>query len=128
MKDEAKVKAFYDGGCAICSREIAYYQKIANPEILEWIDIDNNPSYLDDIGISRSQALKILHVQETSGDLKLGIDAFTSIWSKLPGWKYLSTIVKMPGINESARFLYNIFSEYRFRRLVHRRITKNENG
>ena len=128
MKDEAKVKVFYDGGCGICSREIAYYQKIANPEILEWIDIDNNPSYLDDIGISRSQALKILHVQETSGDLKLGIDAFTSIWSKLPGWKYLSTIVKMPGINASARFLYNIFSEYRFRRLVHRRITKNENG
>ena len=128
MKDEAKVKVFSDGGCAICSREIAYYQKIANPEILEWIDIDNNPSYLDDIGISRSQALKILHVQETSGDLKLGIDAFTSIWSKLPGWKYLSTIVKMPGINASARFFYNIFSEYRFRRLVHRRITKNENG
>ena len=84
------VKVFYDGKCGLCSKEINYYIKIAPSNTFEWLDIANNPSELKNIKISQHDALMFLHAQDENLKLKVGVDAFILMWSKL---KYLASFV-----------------------------------
>ena len=113
------IKVYFDGMCGLCSAEIRYYQSIAPPDVFEWIDIAANPAPLFALRISQAEGLRILHVLDANGDLMIGVNAFRAIWNALPRWRILSQIIRVPGIYQSAEFLYQKFADYRFSRLEH---------
>ena len=113
------VKVFYDGKCGLCNREIDYYRRVAPPNAFSWQDIANDPTCLNELGITQSDALRRLHVLDTSGGLHVGVLAFIAIWQRLRYWRFLAMAIKLPVILPLATLLYNRFADYRFDRLSH---------
>ena len=113
------ITVYFDGKCGLCSKEIRYYQRIAPQGIFEWHDIATDPAPLSSLSISQETALRRLHVTDDQGKLHQGADAFIAIWRHLRGWYWLSLLGRMPIIRSLARFGYNRFADYRFRKLPH---------
>ena len=113
------LKVFYDGKCGMCSREIRHYMKISPRETFIWRDIANEPQHLKEINVSQSYALKRLHVIDQDGKIKIGVDAFIAIWSKIPRWRLLAFLCAMPGIKFTLGVLYNKFADWKFARSTH---------
>ena len=112
------ITVFFDDKCGLCSKEIAYYQKIA-PNGFKWVPISANTGCLQRYGIETADALKLLHVVDHLGVVHRGVDSFFVIWRRLGRWRYLAAIASLPLIHQILRKLYTIFAEWRFRRLPH---------
>ena len=54
------IEVFFDGKCGLCSKEIAYYQRIAPSGIFVWLDIATDASPLAAHQISQADALRYL--------------------------------------------------------------------
>jgi predicted DCC family thiol-disulfide oxidoreductase YuxK len=113
------IDVLYDGKCGLCSKEIAYYRRVAPGGVFNWLDIATDPSPLDAFGISQQQALKRLHARDGQGRWHVGVAAFIVIWRHLPQWRLLAVILSLPGVKQVADGLYNRFADYRFARLTH---------
>ena len=116
----SKIKVFYDGNCNLCSREIKFYQKISNDNFFEWKNLFNMSEKDFKIeNLKLEQCLKFLHVKDENDSLKVGVDAFITIWKKLKYWNILAKIISFPLIKQLSNFLYYIFAVIRFSRLKH---------
>ena len=120
------IKVFYDGKCGLCSKEINYYKKIAPKNTFEWYDIATNQKYLKHIKVSQYDALMYLHVLDKQSNLKIGVDAFISIWSQLKFWNLLSILIKVPLIYSLTKLMYKVFARYRFKKLAHCQIANRK--
>ena len=118
------IKVFYDGKCNLCSKEINYYRKIATSGIFKWQDVNIKSNALINEGIKTSDALKILHVIDTNDKLYKGIDAFIVIWKNLKYWRLLGNFAALPIIKQILNLLYIAFANWRFNRLTHCIIAK----
>ena len=119
------IKVFYDGKCNLCSKEISYYRRIAPSDIFDWQDITLLNSNFINTGIKNSDALKMLHVIDNNNTLYIGVDAFIIIWNNLSYWKILARVVSMPIIRQIANITYRLFANWRFNKLTHCILAKN---
>ena len=119
------IKVFYDGKCNLCSKEINYYIKIAPSGIFDWQDVNLMNDEFVNTGIKISDALKILHVIDVNDKLHLGVDAFIVIWNNLTYWKILARVLSIPIIRKVANIAYKVFANWRFNRLNHCILSKN---
>ena len=107
MPDQTQV--FYDGGCPVCSREIAAYQNRPGSEAFEWVDIQCSDSGRLGPGLTHEQALARMHVRTPDGTLLSGAAAFGAIWSRLPGFRWLGRLVSIPPLSGVAELAYRGF-------------------
>ena len=119
------IKVFYDGKCNLCSKEINYYIRIAPSGIFDWQDVNLMNDEFVNTGIKISDALKILHVIDVNDKLHLGVDAFIVIWNNLAYWKILARVLSIPIIRKVANIAYKVFANWRFNRLTHCILAKN---
>ena len=116
------VLMFYDGGCSACAREVGHYINLKNNHNLKSVifhDIDSQGlgdlSKVNNGIITKTDAMKKLHVLDMDNKLHVGIDAFLPIWRELPYWKHLAVMATaVPGVLPSARIAYNIFAAKRY--------------
>lgn len=118
------ITVFYDGKCGLCAKEIGYYRRVAPNGIFDFQDITQSSEELAKAGVSLSEGLKILHVQDEAGIIHKGVDAFILIWAQLQFWKILAALVSLPLVKPVAYFLYTRFAEWRFKRLPHCRLAE----
>lgn len=99
-----KVTVYYNGGCPVCSREIAHYQRrTGEGEAIGWCDIDAGaPTGLDGEAVRRR-----LHVLDGSGRMHIGAEAFAVLWERVPGYRWLARLVRLPGIRSVAAWVYD---------------------
>lgn len=121
-----KITVYYDGKCGLCSKEIRHYKKIAAEGVFDWQDITMDSRSLKQRNISLSQGLKFLHVVDRDDVVHIGVDAFIIIWRELKKWRYLATIVSLPGIKQFSRIAYKAFAKWRFGKLEHCQIILEE--
>ncbi len=109
------IKVFYDGSCGLCSKEIAYYIKIAPPGRFDWINLAKTPDQFTELGYPLSQGFQLMHVQDDHGQMAIALDAFVVLWQGLGGfWKVLAKVVKLPMIYQITKYFYLIFAKWRF--------------
>ena len=113
------INVFYDGKCGLCSKEIKYYQSVADDKLFKWFDIANKPEHLISINIPQKDALLYLHASDENNKLFVGVDAFLLIWKNIKYWKLLYFFVSIPVIKQLAILLYKKFAKYRFSKLSH---------
>jgi len=106
---------FYDGGCPLCSREIAHYQRLDKDERIEWVDISQDMAVLEAFGIAFTTAMARLHVLYRDGRLLSGAYAFAAVWSELPYYRLLAVMLRLPGMLTGLDALYRLFARWRFR-------------
>ena len=100
---------YFDGGCPVCSREIAAYRRQAGAEKCIWVDASAcSESALGD-GLSRADALVRFHVRRPDGQMVTGMRAFAVLWRQLPRMAWVgrfASVGQMPAILEGAYRLF----------------------
>jgi predicted DCC family thiol-disulfide oxidoreductase YuxK len=113
MMMRGPMKIYYDGGCPICSREIAFYKARPGADNFIWVDVSSaGPTDLGE-GLTREQAMARMHVREADGTLLSGAEAFGAMWRQMPGFKGLGWLLVMPPFGAIAEFGYRIFLVFR---------------
>lgn len=112
------IKVFYDGKCSVCAKEINFYKKIAKENTVEWVDLTQDESEFQKMGYSKSEGLMYMHVQNSKGDMQIGVNAFITMWKELGGmWRFLAFFIALPIIKQLTSLAYLAFAKYRFKKM-----------
>lgn len=104
---------YYDGACPLCSREIATYRGARGGDQLRWVDAQADAA--QDLGpaLAREDALRRLHVRLPDGRLVSGAAAFVTIWQRMPAFRALAALARVPGMLALMEALYRAFLRVR---------------
>jgi predicted DCC family thiol-disulfide oxidoreductase YuxK len=104
----AGLQVYYDGGCPVCSREIAFYRSRQGAGRFEWVDVTRSDAALGP-GLTPEAALARLHVRTSSGTLLSGARAFAAMWRMMPGFRWLGWLLVVPPLGTLAEWAYRGF-------------------
>ena len=102
------MKVYYNESCSICRAEINLYKK-QNIKEIEWVDITNNIDAEKDTLKDNKTLLRRLHVEE-DGQIYDGAKAFLLVWKKIPKYKFLYSLLRLPIIFDLFSFFYEIIA------------------
>jgi len=105
---------FYDGRCALCSREIQTLQRLkgANLKLVDLHSLQASEFNL----ISKTKMLELLHLQTAKGDWLIGLDATVQAWSHTKlGWMFKP--LRWPLIGAVADYFYKKWASRRYCKL-----------
>ena len=102
------MKVYFNNSCKICKAEIDLYKKEKIKEI-DWIDITNNTSAVQETSKNSKELLRRLHVKDGEKVLE-GAEAFLLVWKKIPKYKFLYNFFKLPIIFNLFSFVYEIIA------------------
>ena len=102
-----KPEVFYNNQCSVCKLEIDHYKKSNIP--FKWIDIHSLKNKNNDLNISLKTLARRLHVKENE-KIYVGVDAFVIIWSKIPKYRILAKLIKLPFIYQISLIFYEIIA------------------
>lgn len=106
----------FDGSCPLCRREISHYQRLDKRNRIIWQDIHQAGSLLQHHNITTEQAMRSLHALDGRGKTRTGVAAFLLIWDHLPGYRWLSAIIRAVKLQSLLEKLYRRFAGWRYRR------------
>ena len=102
----------YDGACPLCRREIGLYRGLKPIAPVCFADISDAAQPLPP-GTTREQLLARFHVRNHDGRLLSGALAFLALWAALPGWRWLASAGRLPGIAWVMERTYRLFLHLR---------------
>lgn len=125
---EAPPLVLYNGRCPICSREIEGYRRLAARcgVVVDLLDASRDEEALAALGLDADRAARRLHLLE-KGRLLAGVEAFAALWERLPGWRLIARLVRLPGVRALAEFVYEgilapLLYRWHMRRLSRERV------
>lgn len=107
-----KSKIFFDGNCIVCDTEILHYKRIA-PDLFDIVDITGDEFVAAKYGLSSEAVHHEMHVLTPEGEIKVGVDAFAHIWSRINKYKLAAKVLKLPFIYSIAKTGYWLFARVR---------------
>lgn len=107
---------FYDGGCRICRREVAFYRRLDRAGQVRWHDITLDTEPLAVLGVGQGEAQVRLHALDRQGRLRVGAAGFVAVWRELPYWRWLARLADLPGMVGLMDAIYRPYARWRFRR------------
>lgn len=110
MAREAPVTVFYDGGCPVCAREIAFYRDRPGADGLCWVDVSREAP---PAGLDRAAALARFHARLPDGHMVSGAAAFAEVWRRVPGFRWLGALVAWRPVTPVAELAYRGFLRVR---------------
>lgn len=107
---------FFDGGCPLCAREIAHYQRRrCATGALEWVDVTCAPERLAAEGLTVDAALRRLHVR-VGATWQIGVPGFVAIWQRIPAYRPLAWVVRSLRLQAPLQWLYTRWADRRMKR------------
>lgn len=107
--DTSPLTVYYDGGCPLCTAEVALYRKSAGAKDLTFVDVSALDHGTLAPDLDRDDALKRFHVRLSDGRLASGAEGFGRLWLALPAWRWLGHIVLLPGMLQLTEAAYRSF-------------------
>lgn len=118
-----RLVVLYDGACPLCRREIGIYRDLTPDRPIEFCDVSDHTNALP-TGSTREQLLARFHVEHSDGRLESGAHAFISLWERLPYWRWLARVGRLPGVAGVMEIAYRGFS--RIRPMIQRWMAKRQ--
>jgi predicted DCC family thiol-disulfide oxidoreductase YuxK len=109
-----KTIIYFDSGCPVCARGAAHWQRRDWARRTAWVDLMDEPDALAAEGVSFGAAMETLHVRDRSGRLVVGGDAFLELWDQLPGWRFISGVIRALRLERAFDRAYRWHSQGRF--------------
>jgi len=106
------LSVFYDGACPVCRREIGVYRDLAPAQPVEFCDVSQSSLRLP-AELTREQALARFHVRHADGRIESGARAFIALWERLPYWRWLARVGRLPGVTALMELAYRGFLRIR---------------
>ena len=107
-RPDEKIAVYFDGGCPLCSVEIAHYAGQRGGDALDFVDASDPRTSLG-CGLGRDDAMRRFHVRLGDGRVLSGAAAFVAIWETLPGWRRAARIARLPGVLPTLEVAYRLF-------------------
>ena len=104
---------YFDGGCALCAKEIATYQQWRGADQITWIDASQCPEGQLGAQLNRDAAMARLHVRDANGQLIGGAAAFVEMWKHLPALAWLTPLLSTRPMLLLLDLLYTVFLKIR---------------
>lgn len=108
---ENPIIVLFDDGCPLCTAEINHYRKLVVHHPVDWVGINENIQMVEDLGYTREEVLKRLHVIKSDGVVVTGAIAFVSLWRALKFYRVLGFVVRKLGLVPILEFFYKRFAE-----------------
>ena len=108
------MKVYFNNSCKICKAEIDLYKKEKIQEI-DWIDITDNALATRETSKNNKELLRRLHVKEGEKVLE-GSEAFLALWKKIPKYRFLYNILKLPIIFTIFSLFYEIVAFFLYQK------------
>lgn len=117
-KRENTLVVYYDGACPDCVEDRRRYERMAGEGArdLEWLDIAGRDEELIRQGIDPDQALRELHVKDSSGHIHRELDAYRLLMRRVPRLKPLGWLIGLPVIRPVVSWVYRTMVDRRLRR------------
>ncbi len=111
---KAAACVYYDGGCPVCAREIAVYQRLSEGQADRpaFENVAADAAALPE-GLSREEALARFHVRLRSGEVTSGAAAFIALWRATPRLRVLGRLASLPPIPALLELAYSGFLKVR---------------
>lgn len=106
MNKEPATAVLFNANCPVCSFEIGHYAKYCRDNGLPIRFDDLNTEARAAWGIDADTAARRLYVLH-QGQLTSGIPAFLVIWSQMPRYRWLASVVGLPVLRQVASALYD---------------------
>jgi len=115
--DEKTLEVIYNSVCPVCDAGVCSFKKKVNPANgrYVWLDINTTPDRLSDYGINVDDVRLKLHAIDRTGELRVGIDVVTAIFTEVPHYRWLATLARLPLLNVIAKGLYNITAYFLYK-------------
>ena len=95
MTDD-KITLYHDGSCPLCRREIDHYRRQEGADGLAFVDVSDSAAPVGP-GLDQAAAMARFHVRMPDGTLRSGAAAFVAVWRRLPRWRRLAGLTRVPG-------------------------------
>src|SRR4051794_10447831 len=108
----AKVKVYYNSACPVCNAGITGQRSRmdACSADVDWIDIHAQPDACKELSAEVEFVRERLHVVDDRGEIKVGAEAFHTLWEQTPKQRWLARLIGLPVLNVLARWAYNAFA------------------
>ena len=108
-----QITIYFDGLCQLCSREINHYRKQHGSDNIKFTDITDTSFDAKSEGLDPVQVHKVMHVKNSDGRLRTGVDAFVAIWEVLPNYNWLAKLAKNSFLRPVLNIGYDGFAAIR---------------
>lgn len=105
----SRVTVWYDGGCPLCTREIALMRRLDHKGAIAFIDVSRPDSACP---VDRAALLARFHAVE-EGRLLTGAAAFAAMWRAVPLLRPLGLMARSPALLRFLERLYAVFLRVR---------------
>lgn len=111
-RNNATLTVYFDGGCPVCAREIAFYRRQTGADALRWVDAAH-PSAELGADLDQAMALRRFHVRKVDGALVSGTAAFATLWRALPRFVWWGRIAGFRPVSAVLDLGYAVFLRFR---------------
>jgi predicted DCC family thiol-disulfide oxidoreductase YuxK len=101
---------WFDGGCPLCTREIALMRRLDTRRRLRFVDVSDGATSCP---LDRGDLLARFHVSDTRGRFHSGAAAFAAMWRAIPLLRPLGMLALLPGMLWVLERLYRAFLRVR---------------
>src|SRR5690625_960519 len=112
-----RLTIFYDGSCALCRRQAAFWRRLDRAGAVAWRDISRDARALLGTGISHRRALHRLHARTAEGTTLAGARVVAALLREIPRLRLLGELASLPP------FIWILDLFYRLASLVRRLVT-----
>jgi predicted DCC family thiol-disulfide oxidoreductase YuxK len=112
MTNQSATTVYYNSACPVCDAGICYQRQQMTGTGVEFVDVHTQPEVAAELGIDLELLRERLHVRDETGQLSVGAQAFTSLWSQTRGQRWMAWLARpftwltIPLYNVVARLLY----------------------
>jgi predicted DCC family thiol-disulfide oxidoreductase YuxK len=111
-------KVYYNSACPVCNAGIKDQRQrmeACGIKDIEWVDVHTNPEAVSEVNASLEQVRERLYVKDSDGQLNVGADAFTRLWSQTRGQRWLAKLLRLPMLRQLTHLAYNVFARLLYR-------------
>lgn len=111
MRDDGKeIKVYYNSACPVCNAGISRQKTKMRGYKVQWKDVHIEQNACQEIGAEREFVRERLHAIDERGRIRIGVEAFETIWRHNPDERWKAGLVSLPGIKQIATVIYNAFA------------------
>ena len=115
MDPSNRIEVFFDGGCPLCKREVAFLRRLDRRRgLIQFTDIDAPDFDTATLGRTQEQLMAEIHGRLPSGSLVTGVEVFRQLYSAV-GWGRVVALTRFPGIRQACEWAYMMFAKNRLR-------------
>jgi predicted DCC family thiol-disulfide oxidoreductase YuxK len=111
---QSGIEVFYDGGCPLCRREMAFIRGRDRRGTIRFTDIDAESFDAASYGMDRDTFMSQLHARLPDGTWLRGVEVFRRLYAAI-GLGPLVWLTRLPLISQLLDILYIRFARNRLR-------------